>query len=98
MTEQLDQMKREQKRKAEDLQADGERTKDQMLSPLKEKMQKFLQDFTAKHGIIMLIDLGNALDSNTVLWFDQRADITQEFIKEYNQANPSSTPVSPAKP
>lgn len=89
MNEQLEQMKREQKRKAEDLQSDGERAQTQTLAPIKEKLQKFLQAFTAKRGITVLWDLGNAVEANAMVWYDQRADVTQEFIKEYNQANPT---------
>jgi Skp family chaperone for outer membrane proteins len=86
MTEQLESMKRDATRKTEDLQADGDRARNQQMGPLKEKLQKFLQDFTTRHGITLLIDLSNAIESNTVLWFDQRADVTQQFITEYNQA------------
>jgi Skp family chaperone for outer membrane proteins len=85
-TEQLEGMKRELTRKQEDLQADGDRARNQQMAPLKDKLQKFLADFTTKHGITLLIDLSNAVESNTLLWFDQRADVTQQFIAEYNQA------------
>jgi len=86
MTEQLEQMKRDLTRKQEDLQADGDKARNQQMAPLKDKLQKFLQEFTNKHGITLLIDLSNAVESNTLLWFDQRADVTQQFIAEYNQA------------
>jgi outer membrane protein len=92
MNEQLEQMKRDQKRKAEDLQSDGERAQVQTLAPIKEKLQKFLQDFTAKRGITVLWDLGNAVEANAMVWYDSRADVTQDFIKEYNRANPVSKP------
>jgi len=88
MNEQLEQMKREQKRKSEDLEQDGQRAQVQTLAPVKEKLQKFLQDFTVKRGITVLWDLGNAVEANAMVWYDQRADVTQDFIKEYNQANP----------
>ena len=42
----------------------------------------------------MLIDLANALQSGTLLWYDPRSDITQDFINEYNKANPA--PAAPA--
>ena len=86
MTEQLEQMKRDLTRKQEDLQADGDKARNQQMAPLKDKLQKFLQEFTNKHGITLLIDLSNAVETNTLLWFDQRADVTQQFIAEYNQA------------
>jgi Skp family chaperone for outer membrane proteins len=86
MTETLESMKRDLTRKQEDLQADGDRARNQQMAPLKEKLQKFLGDFTTKNGITLLIDLSNAVESNTLLWFDPRADVTQQFIAEYNQA------------
>ena len=86
MTELLESMKRELTRKQEDLQADGDRARNQQMAPLKDKLQKFLQEFTSSHGITILIDLSNAVESNTLLWFDQRADVTKQFVAEYNQA------------
>jgi hypothetical protein len=36
----------------------------------------------------MLFDLANALQSGTIVWLDRRIDITEDFIAEYNKANP----------
>ena len=90
MTEQLEAMKKEYQRKAEDLQADATRAKDRAFEPLTAKLVKFAQDYTAKRGIIQLIDLGNALQSGTLLWYDARTDVTQDFISEYNKAHPAA--------
>jgi Skp family chaperone for outer membrane proteins len=87
MTEQLEAMKKELNRKQEDLQADGDRAKNQQMGPLKDKLQKFLQEFTTRHGITLLIDLSNAVETNTLIWFDPRAEVTKDFIAEYNQAH-----------
>ena len=86
--EQLEREKREYQRKQEDLEADGNRAKDQMLGPIREKLTKFVEAYTEKRGISMLIDLANAIQSNTIVWFDQRADVTQDFVAEYNKTNP----------
>lgn len=48
MTEVLEQRKRNYRRKSEDLQAEGERVLTQALQPLKEKLSKFLQGYTAQ--------------------------------------------------
>ncbi|HEU4386875.1 MAG TPA: OmpH family outer membrane protein [Blastocatellia bacterium] len=97
MTDQLDQMKREYQRKQEDLQHDGERALAQALNPVKEKLRKALEDYSAKRGIAVVVDIANAFEQNVLLWYDQRIDITQDFINEYNKANPvaSSTPPKP---
>ena len=91
MTENLDTMKRDYKRKTEDLEADGGRARDKAFEPITGKLGKFAEDYTAKRGIVMLVDISNALQSGIVVWFDPRSDITQEFINEYNKANPVAT-------
>lgn len=96
MTENLDTMKRDYKRKTEDLEADGNRARDKAFEPITGKLGKFAEDYTAKRGIVMLVDVSNAVQSGIVVWFDPRSDITQEFINEYNKANPVATATKPA--
>ena len=96
MTEQLASMKREYQRKGEDLQADGNRAKQREFEPISAKLVKFAADYTAKRGIVVLIDLANADQVGTVLWFDPRTDVTKDFIAEYNKAYPVAA--APAKP
>lgn len=103
MTENLGAMKRDYTRKGEDLQADAGRARDKAFEPITGKLSKFAEAYTAKRGVVMLIDLANGVQSGTLLWYDPRSDVTQDFIKEYNKANPVSTatpvaPKSPAKP
>jgi outer membrane protein len=94
--EQLEREKREYQRKQEDLEADGNRAKDQLLGPIREKLTKFVEAYTEKRGITVLIDLANAIQSNTLVWYDPRADVTQDFVNEYNKANPVPTGAAPA--
>ena len=97
MTEQLEAMKKDYQRKAEDLEADAGRAKDRAFEPLTAKLVKFAQDYTAKRGIVHLVDLGNSVQSGFLLWYDPRADITADFIAEYNKANPAAAG-APATP
>lgn len=101
MTENLEGMKREYQRKGEDLQAEAGRTKDRAFEPITGKLTKFAEDYTAKRGIVVLVDIANAVQSGTVLWYDPRTDVTQDFVAAYNKANPMATaptPKPPAKP
>lgn len=101
MTENLESMKREYQRKGEDLQAEAGRTRDKAFEPITGKLTKFAEDYTAKRGIVVLVDISNAVQSGTVLWFDPRTDVTQDFVNAYNKANPMTTapaPKPPAKP
>lgn len=99
MTEQVESMKRDYQRKREDLEADGNRAKDKAFEPISGKLVKFAEQYTAKNGIVMLIDLSNAQQAGAVLWFDPRTDVTKDFINEYNKANPvPAAAAAPAKP
>jgi outer membrane protein len=100
MTENLESMKRDYKRKSEDLEADAGRARDKAFEPISGKLGKFAEDYNAKHGIVILWDIANALQSGTVVWFDLRTDVTKDFINEYNKANPVATgaPKPAAKP
>lgn len=100
MTENLGVMKRDYTRKSEDLQADAGRARNKAFEPITAKLGKFAEDYTAKHGVVMLLDLANGVQSGTLLWYDPRSDVTQDFIKEYNKANPVTTaaPKPVAKP
>ena len=88
MTENLESMKKDYQRKGEDLQAEAGRARDKAFEPITGKLGKFAEDYTANHGIVMLWDIGNAIQSGTVLWFDPKLDITTDFVAAYNKANP----------
>ena len=99
MTEQLAIMKKDYQRKGEDLQADAGRARDKAFEPVQAKLGKFAEQYTKARGIILLVDVANAVQSGTLLWYDQRTDVTQDFINEYNKANPSAAaPAAPANP
>ncbi len=96
MIEQLDQMKLDYKRRGEDLEAEGRRASESSIQPINEKVSRFLQDYASKRGIILLINVANEANAHTVVWFDKRSDVTQDFINEYNKANPAATSAPPA--
>lgn len=101
LTEQLETMKRDYQRKREDLEADGNRARGIALGPINEKLNKFANDYTSKRGIALLIDLGNAVQASALTWYDNRIDVTEDFIREYNKANPlpaGTTPAPSSKP
>jgi len=97
MTEQVERRKRNYQRKVEDLQSEAGRVQQQVMAPVQEKLTRFAQEYTAKRGIVMLIDLGNAFQSGTIVWWDPKTDVTQDFIAEYNKAYPVQG-VAPASP
>ncbi len=104
LTEQVESLKREYQRKGEDLEAEGGRARDIALKPVSEKLDRFAREYAAKKGISVLIDLAGAYNSGNLVWFDPRLDVTEDFVKEFNKANPvagmaPTTPAAnPAKP
>jgi Skp family chaperone for outer membrane proteins len=98
LIEQLEQMKRDYKRRGEDLQAEGNRASEQAIAPINAKVGRFLQEYAQKRGIILLINVANESQARTVVWYDQRSDVTQDFIAEYNKANPAAGAAPAAQP
>lgn len=104
LTEQVESLKREYQRKGEDLEADGGRARDIALKPISEKLDRFAREYAAKKGISVLVDLAGAYNSGILVWFEPRLDVTEDFVKEYNKANPvagaapTTPPTNPAKP
>ncbi|MEW6206850.1 MAG: OmpH family outer membrane protein [Acidobacteriota bacterium] len=92
LAEQLERMKRNYQRRAEDLQAKGGRQRDVAMEPLNKKLSKFAEEYAARKGIIILFDIQNSFESNTLIWYDPRIDVTKDFINEYNKAYPVATP------
>lgn len=98
LTEQIESLKREYQRKGEDLQADGNRAREQLLQPVSEKLERFARDYTTRHGITVLVDIANAVNSGNVVWYSTRLDVTEDFIREYNKANPVGAPAASRPP
>jgi outer membrane protein len=92
LAEQLDKMKRDYQRHAEDLQAKGSRQRDLAMQPLNDKLSKFANEYAARKGIVILFDIQNSFESNTLIWYDPRIDVTKDFIAEYNKAYPVAAP------
>jgi Skp family chaperone for outer membrane proteins len=98
LTEQVEVMKREYQRKGEDLQADGGKARDLALQPVSEKLERFARDYTSKRGITVLIDLANAQNAGLIIWYDPRADVTADFIKEFNKGSAAPATTTTPKP
>jgi Skp family chaperone for outer membrane proteins len=99
LSEQMEGLKKEYQRKGEDLQVDGNRAREQSLQPVSAKLERFARDYTTRKGIAILFDLANAVNSNLIVWYDAKMDVTEDFITEYNKANPSTAAsTTPPKP
>jgi outer membrane protein len=87
-------------RKKEDYNAMGQKRLAEVTQPIYDKVGKFLETYCQQRGIVMVLEGGAAQQAGILLFAAQATDITEDFIKEYNKANPSpagaAAPAAPA--
>ena len=81
-------LKRDGTRKQEDLKNDYDKALESATKPVRDKLYQFLNNYTTKNSITMVINLAAAAQSGTLAFWDPKSDVTEEFINEYNKANP----------
>lgn len=90
--DQLEQLKKDIQRKAEDAQANYNRRRAELFNPLQEEIGKALEAFAKARGINVIIDAAQV----PLLYAADSIDITRAFISEFNSKNPvtaaSTTP------
>jgi outer membrane protein len=80
------------KRKTEDYQILFQKRMDVVVGPIWGKINNFLGQYSQQHDIVLVLEQEVAESSNLLVWRAPVAEITEDFIKEYNKANPSSNP------
>ena len=98
-------LKKRGEREQEDLNVDADKALDIATKPVRDKMTQFLNTYAAQRSIVVLINLAGAAQSGTLAYWNPGLDITDDFVAEYNKANPvagmTSAPppaAQPAKP
>jgi outer membrane protein len=81
-------------RKKEDYNTMGQKRLSEITQPIYDKVGKFLETYCQKRGIVMVLEGGAAQQAGILLFAAQATDITEDFIKEYNGANPASAPAA----
>jgi len=81
-------LKRDYKRKAEDSQEAAKRRENEETMPVLEKISAFLEKYCQKHNITHVFDVGRLQETGSELYAAPAANITVDFVKEYNKANP----------
>jgi Skp family chaperone for outer membrane proteins len=89
-------LKKRGSRELEDFQNDYSKALEAATKPVRDKLSAFIQNYAAQRGIIMIIDLPNAYQNGYLAYVSPSADITDDFINEYNKANPVPTAATPA--
>jgi outer membrane protein len=93
--DQLEQLKKDTQRKAEDAQAAYNRRRQELFLPLQDEIGKALEAFAKARGINVIID-GTQVP---LLYAAESIDITRAFITDFNSKNPvaAATTTTPPK-
>jgi outer membrane protein len=89
--DQLDQLKKDTQRKAEDAQAAYNRRRQELFAPLQDDIGKALEAFAKARGINVIIDAAQV----PLLYAADSIDITRAFITDFNSKNPATASASP---
>lgn len=84
------------KRKQEDLKNQYQKRYQVIVGPIYQDIMKAMQEFTKQKGYAVILDGAKLEESGILIGFDEKFDITKEFITFYN-ARPATT-ASAAKP
>jgi Skp family chaperone for outer membrane proteins len=95
--EQGQQLEKTLKRKSEDYQTLIQRRGQEVVGPILDRINKFIDQYCQQRNIIMALERQVAESSNLLVWMAPPAEITEDLMKEYNKAHPSSTPATPKK-
>ena len=85
------------KRKTEDYEALFQRRGQEMVNPILDKINKFFGQYCEQRNIAIVLERQVSENSNLIVWAPAAADITEDFMKEYNKTHPSSAPAAPKK-
>jgi len=80
----LDQLKRELKFKQDDLQARVNARRQVLIGPIWRDMMKAMKKYAEQNGFAVILDGAKLEESAIMLAFNNKSDITKDFIKYYN--------------
>jgi Skp family chaperone for outer membrane proteins len=83
-------LQKEAQRKQEDATALAGKREQEETGATYEKISKFLEQYCTQKGITQVLEAGKLRESGLVIYAAQAAFITDDFVKEYNKANPVS--------
>jgi outer membrane protein len=89
--DQLEQLKKDIQRKAEDAQTAYNKRRQELFAPLQDEVGKALEAFAKARGINVIIDGAQV----PLLYAAESIDITRAFITEFNTKNPATASATP---
>src|SRR5215475_9714457 len=97
LSDEIEQLKKEYNRSLQDSQELASKREQAETDDVYEKIRKALDQYCAKHGITHLFDARRLQDTGVGIYAAPTANITRDFISEYNKANPVQTAANPTK-
>ncbi len=89
--DQLEQLKKDTQRKAEDAQVSYDKRRQELFAPVEDEIRRALEAFAKARGINVIIDAAQA----PLLYADRSLDITRAFIADFNSKNPVTATITP---
>jgi len=89
---QYEKLKLDLKQMQERSQAEYEARMKEVVGPIFDKIDKFLEHYAQQRGISLILDASNNQQNPILAFVGADADITQDFIAEYNKVNPGPPP------
>ena len=90
LTEDLQEGKRTYDRLVEDSQAQAAKREREETEATYDKLSKFMDQYCTQRGITHVFDARRLQETGMVVYASSQANITDDFIKEYNKAYPST--------
>lgn len=90
--EEAESLEREIKRKQEDAQKAFEKRYDEVTRPVSRDIGDALNAFAEQRGITLTLDISKLLPA--ILTIAPAADLTKEFVAEYNSKHPAQAPAT----
>ncbi|MCI0523716.1 MAG: OmpH family outer membrane protein [Acidobacteria bacterium] len=98
LVEEIEQLKKDYNRALEDSQTRARKRETEETEAIYEKLDKALNQYCAKYGITTVFDARKLQETGVIVHVKlPDANITPDFIKEYNKANPVQAAAAPAK-
>jgi outer membrane protein len=95
LQENYEQLKKEYQRAGEDYQDIVRKREEAETGAIYDKIFKFMETYTQQRGITLVLELNKLRELGFVVYLAVGADITEDFMKEYNKANPSAALKNP---
>ncbi|MFN0124424.1 MAG: OmpH family outer membrane protein [Blastocatellia bacterium] len=89
LAEEIEGLKKTLQRETEDAQAQAQRREAEETAPVFEKINRFMAEYAQKRGLTVVLEAGGM--GPAIVYASAAANITEDFIREYNKANPTPT-------